>query len=72
MRFMESDMRTTQKISIPMPTKMAREWAIECWLHEQVGPAYDALKADSSRAVGADKVRARIAKEHKATTGKTK
>lgn len=51
---------------------MARERAMERWLHEQVGPAYDALKADSSRAVGADKVRARIAREHKATTGKTK
>lgn len=51
---------------------MARERAMEHWLHEQAGPAYDALKADPSRAVGADKVRARIAREHKAATGKTK
>jgi putative addiction module CopG family antidote len=51
---------------------MARERAMERWLHEQVGPAHDALKADPSRAVDADKVRARIAREHKTTTGKTK
>ena len=38
--------------------------AIESWLHEQVGPAYDALKADPSRAVTADQVRARLAAEH--------
>ena len=43
---------------------MARERAMERWLYEQVGPAYDALKADSSRAVGADQIRARIAAEH--------
>jgi antitoxin ParD1/3/4 len=51
---------------------MARERAMEHWLHEQAGPAYDALKADPSRAVVPDKVRARIAKEHKAATGKAK
>jgi len=44
---------------------MARERAMERWLHDQVGPAYDALKADPSRAVSADEVRARIAAEHK-------
>ena len=32
--------------------------------HNQVGPAYDALKADPSRAVTADQVRARLAAEH--------
>jgi hypothetical protein len=51
---------------------MARERAMERWLHEQAGPAYDALKADPSRAVSADKVRARIAAEHKAATRKAK
>jgi antitoxin ParD1/3/4 len=25
----------------------ARDHAVESWLHEQVGPAYDALKADT-------------------------
>ena len=51
---------------------MARERAVEHWLHEKVGPAYDALKAKPSRAVSPDKVRARIAAEHKALTGKEK
>lgn len=46
---------------------IARDRAVENWLHEQVGPAYDALKADPSRAVTIDSVRARLAAEHKAT-----
>ena len=49
---------------------MARDRAVENWLREQVGPAYDALKADPSRAVTADQVRARIADEHKKATAK--
>jgi antitoxin ParD1/3/4 len=49
---------------------LARERATERWLLEQVGPAYDALKADPARAVGADDVRARIAAEHHAATAK--
>lgn len=43
---------------------MARDRALESWLHNQVGPAYDALKADPSRAVEPDQVRARLAREH--------
>ena len=43
---------------------LARDRAVENWLHQQVGPAYDALKADASHAVTADKVRARLAAEH--------
>lgn len=46
---------------------MARDRAVESWLHNQVGPAYDALKADPSRAVTADQVRARLAAEHAKT-----
>jgi putative addiction module CopG family antidote len=46
---------------------MARDRAVENWLHDQVGPAYDALKADPSRAVTADQVRARLAAEHSKT-----
>lgn len=49
---------------------MARERATERWLLEQVGPAYDALQTDPARAVGIDQVRARIAAEHRAVTGK--
>jgi len=44
---------------------MARDRAMEAWLREQVAPAYDALKADPSRAVSVKQVRARLASEHK-------
>ncbi|UTV81686.1 type II toxin-antitoxin system ParD family antitoxin [Acidithiobacillus sp. YTS05] len=43
---------------------MARDRAMESWLRNQVGLAYDALKADPSRAVSVDQVRARLAAEH--------
>ncbi|MFC4487901.1 ribbon-helix-helix domain-containing protein [Tepidiphilus baoligensis] len=46
---------------------MARDRAVESWLKNQVGPAYDALKADPSRTVTADQVRARLAAEHAKT-----
>jgi putative addiction module CopG family antidote len=49
---------------------MARDRAMENWLVQQVAPAYDALKADSKRAVTVDKVRARLAAEHKKATAK--
>lgn len=45
---------------------MARDRAVENWLHGQVGPACDALKADPSRAVSADTVRKRLAAKHAA------
>jgi antitoxin ParD1/3/4 len=50
---------------------LARDRAVENWLHEQVGPAYDALKADPARAVTIDDVRASLAAEHKAALAKT-
>lgn len=43
---------------------MARDRAVESWLQSHVGPAYDALKADPSRARTAAQVRARLAEEH--------
>lgn len=46
---------------------MARDRAVESWLQNQVGPAYDALKADPGRAVTADQLRARLAAEHAKT-----
>jgi len=46
---------------------IARDRAVENWLHNQIAPAYDALKADPSRAVDADHVRARLAAEHAKT-----
>ena len=51
---------------------MARERAMERWLNDQVGPAYDALKTDPARAIGPDQMRARIAAEHQAMSGKAK
>jgi len=49
---------------------MARDRAVESWLNEQVGPAYDALKSDPSRSVSVDQVRAMLAAEHKQFTAK--
>jgi hypothetical protein len=45
----------------------APDHVTECWLREQVGPAYDALKADPSRGLNAGHVRARLAAEHAKT-----
>jgi putative addiction module CopG family antidote len=49
---------------------MARDRAMESWLLQEVGPAYDALKADPTRAVAVDKVRAKLAAEHKKAAAK--
>ena len=46
---------------------MARDRVTEHWLREQVAPAFDALKADPTRAVAGTRVRARLAAEHKKT-----
>jgi len=43
---------------------LERERAVEHWLNADVGPAWDALKADPDRAVTAAQVRARLAVEH--------
>ena len=43
------------------------ERALDNWLREQVAPAYDAMKADPSRAVSQAKVRASLAAAHKTT-----
>jgi len=43
---------------------LERECTIEHWLHAEVGPAWDALKADPARAVTAAQIRARLAAEH--------
>ena len=42
---------------------MAWDRATESWLHGQVSPAYDAVKAYPSRAVGPDQMRAQLARE---------
>ncbi len=42
---------------------VARDRAVEGWLQNNVGPAYDALKANPSRALSADEVRSRLSAE---------
>jgi len=49
------------------PALPERTRAIEHWLHAEVGPAWDALKADPARALTAAQVRARLAAEHART-----
>ncbi len=49
---------------------MARDRVMENWLSQEVGPAYDALKADPARAVTIEQVRAILAAEHKKATVK--
>ncbi len=49
---------------------LARDRAIETWLQDRVGPAYDALKADPSRAVSTADVRAMLAAEHEAASAR--
>ncbi len=43
---------------------IARDKAVESWLQNQVGAAYDALQADPSLAISVDSLRARLAGEH--------
>lgn len=46
-------------------TLVARDQAVESWLHKEVSRAYDALAADPTRVVGAADVRARLVAAHK-------
>jgi antitoxin ParD1/3/4 len=43
---------------------LARDRAVESWLSNQIGPAYDALKDNPASALTPDQVRARLAAEH--------
>jgi len=43
------------------------ERALEAWLREHVAPAYDAVKADPSRVVAAEKVRSSLAAARKSS-----
>ena len=47
-----------------LPALPAQDRAVERWLNDQAGAAYDALKAEPSRAVTPARVRARLAVEH--------
>ena len=48
----------------------AREDAIETWLRTEVADAYDELKADPSRAISSDEIRAHLSELHKQRTTK--
>jgi putative addiction module CopG family antidote len=50
---------------------LARDRALESWLSSQVAPAFDALKADPTRALSVDQVRERMANEHQNGTAKS-
>ena len=43
---------------------LARDRAVESWLQHQVGPAYDALKANPASAVTSGDLRTHLANEH--------
>lgn len=49
---------------------LARDRAVEAWLRKDVAAAYDALKANPSRAVGLQAVKARLANVHKRASAK--
>lgn len=49
---------------------LARDRAVERWLQTDVAAAYDAIKANPSRGISVDKVRARLAAQHRAAIAK--
>ena len=49
---------------------LARDRAVEDWLRKDVAAAYDQLKADPSRAVAVDAVKARLVTAHAKATRK--
>lgn len=46
-------------------TLAARDRVVESWLRDEVGPAFDALNADPSRALTVDQVRAALVAKRK-------
>lgn len=48
------------------PISRAHSVVMETWLREAVLPAFDAIKADPMLGVGIDRIRARLAAEHRA------
>jgi antitoxin ParD1/3/4 len=53
-------------------TLLARDRAVEDWLRETAAPAYDAVKAEPSRAVSAEHVRSALSKKHRKALAKKK
>jgi antitoxin ParD1/3/4 len=46
------------------PKGLLEKTPLESWLHEQVAPAYDRLKADPSRALSVDDVKTALVAEY--------
>lgn len=46
---------------------IARDKAMESWLLNQIGPAFDAMQADPGRALSADQLRAKLTALHKSS-----
>lgn len=46
---------------------LARDKAVHAWLLNDVAPAYDAIKADPTRGIASQNVRAALTAEHKKT-----
>jgi antitoxin ParD1/3/4 len=49
-----------------MRALLARDNAVERWLQTDVAAAYDAIKADPTRGLSVESVRARLAAQHQA------
>ena len=64
------DATESEVIRDGLRTLLARDRAVEDWLRETVAPAYDALKADPSRAVSATHVRSALSNAHKKALAK--
>jgi len=48
----------------------ARDRAVENWLRDEMGPAYDDYKADSTQVMSLDEVRANLAELHERTVAR--
>ncbi|KAF6674440.1 MULTISPECIES: type II toxin-antitoxin system ParD family antitoxin [Pantoea] len=48
---------------------MARDHAVEQWLHEKVVPAWEALQSGETQSLSANDLRNRLKSEHRKATG---
>ncbi len=55
-------MAAVQKQADTLPSAQVRD--LERWLHEEVGPTFDAMLADPSRAISADGVARDLRADH--------
>ena len=54
-RYEEGKVAYGERLRVRLPAKRVPD-AVERWLREEVAPAYDAMQADSSRAISVDQV----------------